>query len=742
MTSPADWQNFAVMAGGASGALTGLLFVAVSLNASRIAAHQGLRASAAQTLVLFLAPLVMAALLLAPGQADWVLGAELIAAGLAASLSLLAIGQRKRGLSDDDKRLVSIFDRRDTNVVVMMLFVAGGAVLASGADAGLYLLLPATIVAFVSGVLNAWNFLLPPGLCAGAWAVWVIPPLPRAGNGGQTGAQTMRAGGRNDMRASRVRTSRRALIVVLAAAVAGAVAGCGGSAAPAAPASRADVSGSWPVAGNDIGDTRDAAGEHIIGPHNVSRLTTAWSVTTAGSVRAPTVDGGVVYFPDTGGKLWAVSAATGTVLWSHEIAGYIGIAGAISRTSPAIYQNELVLGDASYQTLLGYARPLSGAYIFAVDKRTGHLQWRTKVDSHPAAIITGSPVIYRGVVYEGVSSYEEVLAAKPGYHCCTFRGSVVALDAKTGRLLWKTYTMPEGYSGGSVWGSTPAIDPARGLLYVGTGNNYSAPAGVCTAPGETGCVPPAAGDHVDSILALDLKTGAVRWYKSTVTGDVFTEACRQLSSHGCGQDFDFGSGPNLFRLPSGRQLLGIGQKNGIYWALDPATGAVAWKTMAGPGSGYGGIEFGSATDGQRVYVAIGDFYGKPYQITSASGRTSTTSGGSWAALDAATGKILWQTADPQQAADLGFVTTANGLVYAGSTAQNGDDMYVLDAATGTILWRFASGGPVVSGADVAGGSVYWGSGYRIATSCPNGRTAIKVCTGSSHKIYAFRLART
>jgi hypothetical protein len=161
MAPSTGWHDFAVMTGGASGALTGLLFVAVSLNADRIARHRGLRASAAQTLVLFLVPLVMAMVLLAPGQADGVLGGELIAAGLGASLSLLAIGQRKRGLSDDDKRLVSIFDRRDTNVVVMLLFAASGAVLASGGDAGLYLLLPAALVAFVSGVLNAWNFLLP-----------------------------------------------------------------------------------------------------------------------------------------------------------------------------------------------------------------------------------------------------------------------------------------------------------------------------------------------------------------------------------------------------------------------------------------------------------------------------------------------------------------------------------------------------------------------------------------------------
>jgi hypothetical protein len=162
MTAPADWQGFAEVVASASAALTGLLFVALSLNASRIAGHQGLRASAAQTLVLFLAPLAMAMALVAPGQADWALGGELIAIGLGASWWLLAIGRRKRGLGDDDRQLISIFNHRTTNVLLMLLFVAGGIALACGASPGLYLLLPASLVALVSGVLNAWLFLLPP----------------------------------------------------------------------------------------------------------------------------------------------------------------------------------------------------------------------------------------------------------------------------------------------------------------------------------------------------------------------------------------------------------------------------------------------------------------------------------------------------------------------------------------------------------------------------------------------------
>jgi hypothetical protein len=162
MTTPADWHDFASMIGGASGALTGLLFVAVSLNATRIAPHPGLRASAAQTLVLFITPLFTAAALLVPHQPDWVLGAELAAVGTLAGLGLLINHRVKLGLGDEEQRLFNIFSRPAPNVAAMVLVVAGGVVLAADQDAGLYLLFPATVLAFVSGVLNAWYFLLPP----------------------------------------------------------------------------------------------------------------------------------------------------------------------------------------------------------------------------------------------------------------------------------------------------------------------------------------------------------------------------------------------------------------------------------------------------------------------------------------------------------------------------------------------------------------------------------------------------
>lgn len=453
----------------------------------------------------------------------------------------------------------------------------------------------------------------------------------------------------------------------------------------------------WPLAGQNTHNTRHAAEERIIGPGNVGRLTSRWTSVVGGSVLAtPTVSRGVVYVP-AGENLLALTAADGTVRWSRPISEYTGAEGDLSRSSPAIYEDLLVIGNLA-------ATPTSGAWLLGVEASTGTLRWRTKVDSERFSQITGSVVIDRGIVYAGVSSRQSAMTDRP----YTFRGSVVALDARTGRLLWQTYTVPAGYTGGAVWGSTPVVDRRRGRVYVGTGQNHTVPDGVCETPVQTGCTKPAEDNHIDAVLALDRETGAVVWSRKTLTADAYN------ASDPTGPDHDFGSGPNLYTTRGGRQLLGIGQKSGLYWALDPDTGRVVWRTRAGPGSASGGIMWGSATDGRRVYTAVVNGDGKPYTIRSATGETSVITGGSWSALDAATGRVLWQTADPAGAGDAGFVTTANGVVYAGSTATTGDNMYALDAATGAIRWRFPSGGPVIAGAAVVNGTVYWGSGYWYA----------------------------
>jgi polyvinyl alcohol dehydrogenase (cytochrome) len=498
----------------------------------------------------------------------------------------------------------------------------------------------------------------------------------------------------------------------------------------AAPAPARAAAQSWPVAGQNIANTRDQAAETVIFPSDVGQLAPAWTITTAGDVTAtPTMVNNVLYFPDMGGMLWAVTS-TGHVVWSNPVSGYTGIAGDVSRDSPAIDGDELITGDGWDENKLN-----AGAHVFAVNRTTGKLLWSVPVDTDPASIITGSPTVHDGVVYVGVSSYEEGLATQPG--CCTFRGAVVALSAATGRILWKTYTVPSNngggdsnrpgyYSGGAVWGSAPVVDPATGLLYVATGNDYTVPTGVCIKPGQKHCTRPVNRDYFDAILALKLHTGAVAWGYRTIEADVSTGACTAI----CGPDYDFGSSPNLITTVSpatgaAEQLVGAGQKSGYYWALNPSTGKLVWRTRVGPGGAGGGILWGSATDGRRIYSAEADTGNRPYKLKGSgpfAGQTITS--GSWTALNPATGAILWQTPDPQSVPDSGFVSVANGVVYAGSNAATGTNMYALDASTGAIVWSFASGGEVRSGAAIVGAKVYWGSGYR---------------GGQNDKLYAFGL---
>ncbi len=493
------------------------------------------------------------------------------------------------------------------------------------------------------------------------------------------------------------------------------------------------IRGQWRMAGHDSANSRNQPAEFLIGPHNVHSLSVKWVFTTGGDVSAtPTVFGDAIFFPDWAGNLFAVNKHTGQLIWSHKISDYDGFPAAISRNSPAIHDNDVIVGDIETRVALH-----NGANIIAADRRTGALRWITRVDSHVSAEITGSPVVFGDIVYVGVSSLEEGFAlAGAAYPCCTFRGSVVALDANSGKLLWKTYTIPDnggqpgGYSGGAVW-QPPAIDPVRGQLYVGTGNNYSAPASVLQCQQNAidnntpnaDCAAP--DDFFDTALTLDLADGHIRWSKRLLDYDVWTVPCIVPGFGVCpspaGPDYDLGgSGPNLLR---GLGLVGFGQKSGVYWALNPDTGDIRWHTQVGPGGGTGGIQWGTATDAWRIYAAISNSNQRPYTLLP-SGQQITW--GAWSALDSFTGRLIWQTADPTAGAiDTGSVSVANGVMYAGS--QSGS-MYALDAANGKILWSFASGGTVIDGPSIVDGVLYWGSGY----SNPG--------TGNN-KLYAFSVKR-
>ena len=474
----------------------------------------------------------------------------------------------------------------------------------------------------------------------------------------------------------------------------------------------------WPFAGQNLSNTRSASSETTINASNVGQLALKWVFTTQDDVSAtPAVDATAkaVYFPDWAGYLYKVNSDTGQLIWSHAMTDYGLPVNTISRTTPALNGNVLVIGASS--TLA--AGKATGAYLLALEASTGNLLWKESADSSPFALLTASPIIYQGVVYAGISSVEEILPNP------TFRGSAAAFNLTTGALLWRTYMTPIGYSGVPIWSSTPVVDVTRNSLYVTTGNNYTVPASVekcemksILQPAKVfACEDPA--NYFDAIVSLNLTTGAVNWAHRASETDAWTLACLTLGPT-CpmptGPDYDFGSGANLFTTTVGGtavQLLGAGQKSGYYLALNPETGAQVWAQGIGPGGKLGGIQWGSATDDTNIYIAIANYYNRNYTLQTSG---ATWNGGSWAAVSAGTGQIIWQVPDPgtstvvsgQPAMDTGPVTVANGVLYAPSMSGY---VYALSAATGATLWSYNTGGSVNAGAAIVNGTVYWGSGY-------------------------------
>jgi polyvinyl alcohol dehydrogenase (cytochrome) len=511
-----------------------------------------------------------------------------------------------------------------------------------------------------------------------------------------------------------------------------------------AVASDSDGRSGWPFWGGGLDNTRNAAAETKLSPQTVAQLRVKWVYTAAGNVSAtPTVDNTGVYVTDWGGRIAKLDRDTGQEIWAHMLSEYTGntitgVGRSFSRNSPALSDSLAVFGDMASATLI------------AVDKYTGALVWKTVLDTKRLVRITASPTIYRNHVFVGVSSLQE-FGLPPPLMQPDFRGSVASLDLNTGAIEWQFYTAPEGYSGNAVWGSSPVPDPRRGSLYITSGDNYTVPDTVRTCLDANGawsglsreaqlaCMEP--DNYVDSVIALDMKTGTLKWADRLQGADFWNLSCFlgpnwPGGSAPCGPDYDFGSGANLVRTVNayGRPLeyVGAGQKSGVYWALDPDDGHVIWQIQPGPGGLEGGILWGSATDGKQIYVAICDLEERPYELAPLYEQVHR--GGSWAALDASTGDIRWQIPEyghnplspKANATSSASLTVANGVLYAGS--QSGD-MLAIDAASGKILWNFASGGTVMGGPSIVDGTVYWGSGYNflVITGTPN------------NKLYAFAL---
>ena len=468
-----------------------------------------------------------------------------------------------------------------------------------------------------------------------------------------------------------------------------------------------------------------------ITPKTAGNLKPAWSTELKGGSRATVVsDGQALFIPNSNGYLYKIEPKTGAVIWEIALADRLGIPGASGSKGVALTGKAVIFGL--------HNTPV----VVALDKDSGAVLWKVTVDDYKGAVITQTPTVADGRVYVGVSGLgEEVAATTPPYDCCGFRGSMLALDAATGKVIWKHYTVPEHFAGGSVWSSSPLLDARRHTLFVTTGNAFRVP------PEVQACVEAHKGDvekqracypkdvWYDSILAIDPDTGAIKWGFRAEDADIFTGACLVRIGGYCGggEDYDFGNGALEWHA-GGHDFVGAGQKAGVFWALNPDTGAVVWKTKVGPGGPTGGIEYGSAVDGQRVYVSEGN----TKQVGHAAGSYTLPDGrtidyGSYAALDALTGKIAWQVPDPSGAEGLdngkpctrdgprencsgafpkGAVAVANGVVYGCSTAPKGP-LYAFDATTGKTLWRFDGGASCDTRATVIGDAVYWAAGKTL-----------------------------
>ena len=343
--------------------------------------------------------------------------------------------------------------------------------------------------------------------------------------------------------------------------------------------------------------------------NQVPRLKLKWAFGFPGVNRAfaqPTVVGGRVFVGSASPMVYSLNASSGCQYWAFKTDTPVRAAITIGPGS----------GSAAGRWIAYFGD--QRATMYAVDALTGELLWKRLVDDFAGATITATPTLADGTLYVATSSAEEVIGANPKYECCKFRGSVSAVNAATGEVRWKSFTIPEepkpvrknkqgvqlwGASGAGVW-SSPTVDLKRGAVYVTTGDSYSDPAASTS----------------DAFVAFDLKTGKLLWSRQTTAGDAFTIDCglpvamRTNCPEANGPDFDFGSSAILVELPNGRSALIAGQKSGVVHAVDPdRNGAILWQTRVGKGTALGGVQWGSAFDGRQVYVALSDVQPEPAQ---------------------------------------------------------------------------------------------------------------------------------
>lgn len=477
----------------------------------------------------------------------------------------------------------------------------------------------------------------------------------------------------------------------------------------------------WNGWGGGVGNTRHRAGESILTKSNVGQLELKWAFAYPDATRArsqPVVTEEVTFIGSQEGTIFALDNTNGCPWWTFsadaEVRGAIFV-----DTDDQGAPETLLFGDF-------------GGSAYAISAQTGELIWKREVHEHPQATITGSVIAHEDTLLVPVSSLEVLLAARVGYPCCSFRGAVVALSISSGEELWRTYTTDEprptilstagtqqfGPSGAPIW-SSPTVDADRNLVYVGTGENYSSPA----------------NGYSDAVLAMDMANGEIVWAAQLTKDDAWNGACSRGTPN-CpeedGPDYDIGAAPILTRDGNGREIILVGQKSGMVYALDPAKGGeLIWEQRAGSGGTMGGIHYGMSTNGEKLFVGVSDLpTNNPYNVGAAHPGVH--------ALDVSTGEILWRNDLPNNCEEGPFlcwpgisaaVSSTSDLVFAGGLD---GILRALDTNNGDILWETntrqsfglrngieAEGGSIESdGPVIVNGQVFITSGYEKWAESP------------------------
>ncbi|HEY6330797.1 MAG TPA: PQQ-binding-like beta-propeller repeat protein, partial [Blastocatellia bacterium] len=470
----------------------------------------------------------------------------------------------------------------------------------------------------------------------------------------------------------------------------------------------------WNGWGRDLDNSRFQP-DPGISAADVPRLKVRWAFAHPGPMATgqPTVVGHRLYVTTEVGLIYCLNAETGCTYWTFNAGGEV-------RT--AISVGPMPAGSsAKFAAYFGDEK----STVHAVDALTGRQMWATKVEDHLLSRITGAPVLYQDRLFVPVSSFEETAGRDAKYECCKFRGSIVAIDACNGKVIWKSYTIEDspkpfkknsagtqmyGPAGGAVW-SAPTLDLKRKLIYVGSGNSYT----------------DVATTHSDSIIAFDMDTGRIKWVNQVTPKDNFLVGCRQPGVGNCpeeaGPDYDFGDSPILRTLPNGKQIILAGQKSGVVYALDPDNGGKKlWEVRVGNGGALGGIEWGIAADQDNVYVPVADV-----------GGPSDKRQPGITALKIATGDVVWHVPAPAPNCGWGTgrcfnsqsaaATVIPGVVFSGALDGHlrayltKDGLVVWDFDTAAGSYTGVNGAPAKGGAidaggpTIAGGILYVNSGY-------------------------------